>query len=189
MTIRKKTVLIIIITFIVLIGLFYLISQIVVLNSFSQLEERRVNENLNRFTNAFFEELLQLQSTALDWSAWDDTYVFIEAVNEDYISSNLVDETFSDELLRINFILYISASGELVYSKGYDLENDVEIPFPQSWLKSLLTPQLINHTGEESSMNGIIIMPEGPMMVASTPIFKQPEKGARTRHLNYGPLV
>ena len=78
MTLRKKTLAIIGITLLVLIGVLALTARFIILGSFERLEERYVFQNIHR-TQAFMtENLANLSSTARDWATWDDTYKFIK---------------------------------------------------------------------------------------------------------------
>ncbi len=79
MTLRKRTLISIGLTIIALIPVLYIASRVIVLGSFAVLDI---------FTR--------------DWAAWDNTYEFIQDVNQDYIEANLVASTFSSA--ELNFI-------------------------------------------------------------------------------------
>ena len=120
MTLRKKTLLIIGGTFYALIILLFFISRDVLLDSFIELEERNTRQNVARALNSLSSELSYLDATVADWAAWDDTYAFIEDANNEYIKSNLPDETFIG--LRLNLVMFIDSSGHTVFSKAIDLD-------------------------------------------------------------------
>jgi len=176
MSLRRKTLITIGLTIISLIAILYAASRIILLGSFAALEEQYTRHNVEQALNALFDDFSALDTIAFDWAAWDDTYVFIEDANEDYIQSNLVDETFVD--LRLNFMLFINSSGQIVFDKGFDLHNEGEIPVPQS-LQEHLTDNalLLRHPDTESSIAGIVLLPEGPILVASRPILTSVEEG------------
>src|SRR5512145_2177723 len=75
-TLRAKTLLLIIVT---LIGLLITLSipvYTVGLESFNAIEKQYVQEHLERATNAFFDELADIDRTTSDYASWDDTYIF-----------------------------------------------------------------------------------------------------------------
>jgi PAS domain S-box-containing protein len=176
MTLRKRTLLIIGLTLIGLIALLYTITSIILLDSFAQLEEQDARRNVSRVQSALSDSLETLNATAGDWAGWDDTYAFIEDGNEAFIQSNLVDSAFTN--LQLNLMLFIRSSGELVYGKAFDLEKGQEAPVPQSIQAHLAANALLLHLPDTtSSVTGIILLPEGPMLVASQPIRTSNDEG------------
>jgi len=176
MTLRKKVLIIIAATFLSLIVILYLASQIILLNSFNELEEQHTHQNVERALDALSHDFSSLEALAGDWAAWDDTYAFIEDANDEYVQSNLVYGTFTE--LRLNFMLFINSSGRTVFSKAFDLHNEEEIPIPESLQKHLSGNDfLLTHPDTESSIAGIILLPEEPMLIASQPILPSEDEG------------
>jgi len=178
MTLQKKVLLTIGVTIVCLIVILFVISQIFILSSFSELEEQNTRQNVERVMNALSDEFSAMDALAYDWAAWDDTYAFIEDRNEDYIESNLVDEKFPG--LRLDVILFINTSGQIVFGKAVNLESEEEIPVPQSLLEHLSpNAPIINHPDVESSITGIVLLPapEDPMLIASRPIVTSTDEG------------
>jgi len=109
--------------------------------------------------------------------------------NEGYVKANLVDSTFTE--LDLNLLLLINTSGRIVLSKGYDLDDKKEVTVPDSLREHLSAGGLLlRHPNPESSVTGIVLLPEGPLLVASRPIltseYKGPERGTLImgRYLN-----
>ena len=177
MTIRRKTISIICLTFIVLIGLLYTISRKVLLDSYAQLAERSVKQNIKRFQNVLSEDISSLSTNAYDWSAWDDTYAFIEDVNEEYLQSNLTNDTVDNDGLRLNLMLFTNVSREIVYIKRYNLDENHEVPIPPQMIEDLIAPEIINPVFENKFVNGIVLLPEGPLLIAITPIVNSAREG------------
>ena len=176
MTLRKKTLLIIAATFLSLIAILYFASQTLLLNSFNELEEQNTRQNVERALSALSNDLSSLDATAGDWAGWDDTYAFIEDANTDYIESNLIDGTFTE--LKLNLMLFINPSGRTVFGKAFDLHNEEEIPVPQSLLEHLSDNNfLVAHPDTESSITGIVLLPEEPMLITSQPILTSEDEG------------
>jgi sensor domain CHASE-containing protein len=169
MTLRRKTLLIIGATFYGVIVLLFFLSRNILLESYVQLEEQNTRQNVERGLGALSSELDHLGTTTSDWAAWDDTYAFIEDADAEYIASNLGDGTFVE--LGLNLMMFIDTSGQTVFGKAFDLVEEAEMPVPQS-LKGHLAPGevLITHADIDSALSGILLLVEGPMLVASRPI-------------------
>jgi PAS domain S-box-containing protein len=147
-----------------------------VLNSFARLEEQVIRRDVERALNALSDQVHTLDTMVFDWAAWDDTYAFIEDGNQDYVRSNLVDETFTSP--RLNLMLFVDTSEQIVLGKAFDLEVEKEIPVPKSLQEHLSANSLLlRHPDTESSITGIVLLPEGPMLVASRPILTSEEAG------------
>ena len=176
MKLRKKALIVIGVTLVIMIVLVCIVSRIVLLNSFAELEKRDVSQNVERALGVFSSGLTTLDAITYDWAAWDDTYVFVEDVNEEYIESNLVDDTLL--VLRLNLLLFINASGEIVFGKGFHLDDEEEVPLPLS-LQEHLSPDnlLLRHPDIESSIVGILPLSEGPMLIASRPVITSEDEG------------
>jgi sensor domain CHASE-containing protein/nitrogen-specific signal transduction histidine kinase len=176
MRLRKKTLIIIGLTLIGLISILYAASITIVMNGFVTLEEQNTQQNVERVLNALETEKTSLDSLAYDWACWDGTYEFVEDQNPEYIDWNLVDETFAGA--RFNLIMIFNSSDQLVFGKAYDLEEDREIPIPQSFYGHLTSNSLLlNHEDIESTLNGVILLPEEPMIISSRPILTSEDEG------------
>ena len=117
-----------------------------------------------------------MKTLTYDWAVWDDTYAFIENANQEYIKSNLVDGTFTT--LNLNLMLFINTSGQMVYSKAFNLNNKEEVAVPQELL-AYLTPgsYLVKRSDPQSVVSGIILLPENPMLIVSYPILTSEGEG------------
>jgi hypothetical protein len=175
MTLYRKALLIGSAVFFSLIAIQYFITQNILLDSFATLEGERTESNVQRAANALSNELSSLAITTNDWSSWDDTYNFIEDANEEYIESNLVNGTFIN--LRLNLIMYFHSSGKVVFARAFDFRQEEESPVPEKLLSLSPSDPLLAHPDEESSIRGIILLPQAPMLIASEPILTSKDEG------------
>ncbi|MFZ5645869.1 MAG: PAS domain S-box protein [Bacillota bacterium] len=177
MALRKKTLIIVIVTLAVLMLIIYLITRNTMLDSYSRLEGELVEKNVETAVNAINNDVLMLSATTADWSGWDDTYEFIQNENSNYLKDNLVDTSFT--VNRLNLMLFINSSGRFVSGKGFDLTGNKQAPVPEAILREHLSKNspLLDHENEESSVTGIILIPDGPMLISSRPITTSDHKG------------
>ena len=176
MTLRKKTFVILSVTIVTLMAGLYAVSRFIMLNSFVALEEQDMHKQVERFLATLTEDLTSLNRTVGDWAPWDDSYTFIEDVNAAYISNNLNYASLAN--LRINLLLYRHASGRLIFSTAIDLRQELERPIPPATEAFLLhEPLLTEHPATENNVTGIVLSPEGPLLLASQPIITSDHKG------------
>ena len=115
MKLRMKIVLIMTSTLVAFIIALALLSNAVLTAGFSDLEKMDLEKNVRRVVNAMGSEIESMNTTCEDWASWDDTYGFIEDGNEDYISSNLLNETFM--VIDVDAIVFADTDGEITFAK------------------------------------------------------------------------
>jgi PAS domain S-box-containing protein len=185
MSLRKKIILAIGLLLIVVMSGAYLVQQIVLTASFARLEEQELRAHLARVHNTLTVELAQLESITADWARWDDTYQFVEDANDAYVKSNLTDSAF--ENLRLNVMVFVHSSGRIVSAKGYDLHNHRAIPTPPSLTPHLTRESaLLRHPDLMSGTRGILLLPEGPLLVSALPILTSENQGPSRGTLLFG---
>jgi adenylate cyclase len=188
MNLRKKIILLVSIILSSLITVLSLSLSQILLQSFSDLEEKNTNENVKRVSKAIQEELNKLSVTASDWAGWDDTYTFVQDGNKTYIEKNLADTTF--ENIDINFLLFYNNKKEQVLGLTYDLETSQFIELPTD-LEIYINPQspLLSHNTNNSDIQGFLSLKEGLLMVVSKPILTSERTGPIMGSLIMGRLI
>lgn len=177
MTLRKKTAWILGLTMLGLLVAVQLASQHFLVGGFLELEQRESATNVARASDAVESELHYVVNKAADWAVWDDTYNFIETLNESYHASNLSDA--STKTLQMNVLIYVHGSGRTVFSKAYDLVHDRAIPVPATlldWIEK--SGNLLRHSGPQDVHSGIAILPEGVLLLVAHPILPSLGEGA-----------
>jgi len=119
-------------------------------------------------------EFFRLASSVGDWANWDDTYQFIQDNNSDYLEANLVPQALQN--LNINLILFADSDGTILVEMAYNLSDMTEIPLDISQITTKYFT-LLHPESEEDTVEGIIQLAEGPMLVASSPILTSDGQG------------
>jgi len=176
LTLRIKTLSIVGGTLIGVLIILYAAASAILLNGVVLEEERDVHRDLQRALDALTEDVTRLNMTTRDYAAWDDTYAFIQDADEAYIQSNLVAETFVNN--QLNLMLFINSSEQLVYGAAFNWQDGSAAPVPQS-LAEHLKPgaPLLQHLSTTSAITGAIMLPEGPLLIASRPILTSHYEG------------
>ncbi|MBZ0281420.1 MAG: HAMP domain-containing protein [Anaerolineae bacterium] len=175
MTLRRRTLVIIGITLLSLIGILYLFAQTILLNGFIRLETQSLQQDVNRLTSAFKEITTQLDNFNRDWAGWDDTYAFVQDRNEDYIHDNLLDQFYINQ--RLNLTLFVNTKGQIVYGKQYDLENEQTVPVAPDIQTHLSPDGLLNLPYITSKVIGLLDLEEGHLLFTSRPILTSDYQG------------
>lgn len=174
MKLRSKTLIYsgIIITLLILILL--IISQFVFLSTYSDYETRYSYHVLKDELTNLNQTIATMNETAKDWSQWDDAYSFVSGNNPTFISNDLPQNTF--QRLNLNVIIFINKNGEIVYGKAYDTQNNRYTSLPQN-LSSFKNDSPLLQSNNPQGLNGVVDLPEGPMIIVSKPILTSKDQG------------
>jgi PAS domain S-box-containing protein len=176
MSVRIKTLIIICLTFLALLVILYFTSQWFLLQNAIVAEEKSTTRDVTRLLAALDDQIAVMDATVGDWAPWDDTYEFISSGDTVYIDSNLPNVTFTN--LRVELMLFINNSGQIVFGKMVDLDSDAEIPVPEGLYSELqVGNRLLSHKDPSDKMAGILSLPEGAMIIASQPIVTSQGEG------------
>ncbi|MFC1899868.1 CHASE4 domain-containing protein [Chloroflexota bacterium] len=175
MTIRKKALIILGIALLSMIGTTYATSRYTFIRGLEEIEKQDTIEHITHTATTLSYLISNLETTTANWSARDDTYTFIKDGNEEYIQSNLTDESFVK--LGLNLILFIDSSGDIIFSKAFDLDKEEEMPVPQGMLTHVSSDSLLLNQNTGHFTSGIILLNDGPILVASQPILTSTDEG------------
>ena len=188
MTLNRKVQLLIGAVFIVEILILYLFLKNTLVKSFTGLERHYASRTVQDATAVLKNKINFLNDKSFDWASWDDAYNFIEDANPAFIKSNLPVHTFTG--MKINIMLFIHSSGRVVYAKSYDYKTGKELAIWDSLLKAL-APQspLVRHTSTDSVISGMLVLPDGVLMLSSRPILTSEKKGPIRGTLIFGTFL
>lgn len=155
---------------------FFVLSETVVLDGFSRIEDQSAHKDTNRVLVALGNDINTLDAVAYDWASRDDTRTFLLATSSPASWSRLDPDTF--ERLQFNYILLTDINGTLISGKGHDLNQQREKPVPPALSTLLSSQQQISlKIKSESGTMGLLQGPEGPLMLAIRPVFSDPDNG------------
>ncbi len=187
MLIRKKVIAAIILLVLIL-GLAILGSmQLVLIPTRDRIEAIEAEEKVSNAMHVVEYELDSLRATGLDWSAWDDTYYFIQDHSQPYIDNNLMNNTFTS--LKVDLMMYYDLNGTLFYGKGYDYIELRPFDTPESLNSAESIIGQIHDLPEDSTysdVQGILSLPEGVLLFSLNPIIKSDYTGPVAGYLLIG---
>ncbi|MHB9024754.1 MAG: EAL domain-containing protein [Armatimonadota bacterium] len=185
MKLRNPKVVTIFLAIVALLIVVSTISRTIILDGYKHLEEQHMGNNVLRARDILSTDLESLGTLVRAQSRWDNTCNYMRTGEYKYIRNNLNDSTFS--LNRLNLILYVNIAHRLAIGRAYDLEESKHTTIPKSVLKHLTkTDQLLNLPNSNSLVTGLMLLPEGPMQIASAPILSSRSRGPVLGYLVIG---
>lgn len=185
MDIRKKTVVILCVAIACLILVFLVLSETVVLDGFSRVEEQSAHKDTHRVLVALGNDINTLDAVAHDWASQDDTRNFLLSTGSLAPWSRIDPDTF--ERLQINYILLTDTNGTLISGKGYDLSQHREKPVPPALIALLSSHQPVSESIQsEFGAMGFLQGGKSPVMIAARPVFSDPDNRNKTGYILMG---
>jgi diguanylate cyclase (GGDEF)-like protein len=166
---RKKTFFIIGATLIALLGFLYFFSRTVILRSFKQLEEHDARRNFDRGMSALLDDVSNLDGTTKDYSSWDNTYAFVQGNRPDYVKTEFTDTALLN--LRVNIVAVLDNANRLVFSRALDLNGGKALSLPRS------LDSMVERLPRGAGAKGVVVLPEGPLLLAVRPILTSQNRG------------
>jgi PAS domain S-box-containing protein len=179
MTVRRKTLLIIALTCVGLVLVLYAVSRTFLLGSFLRLEQTDAHENVQRVSNALDQDLLALDRFTYDRAASNVRYYVMPHPTPDSLRSVFgEDATGTHATRRVNFFVLLDISGRIIRFTGNDVGTNRPIPIPQSLIDHLIPADpLLQNPASMGNVTGVLMLPEGPLLVSSRPIVKTDTQG------------
>ena len=154
MSLKSKILLILLVVVALYAALDYGIQRLVVFPSFIALEQHEAKKDLERAFEALRREFYHLDTFNHDWAAWDDTYQFVRDRNTDYISSNLVAQTFIDN--KLNLIYVCNEVGKVIWGEIRSVDTWQRMHLKKFPAESLPpTHPLLSHDNVDSAIAGV----------------------------------
>ncbi|MHC4871982.1 MAG: CHASE4 domain-containing protein [Planctomycetota bacterium] len=177
MKLINKTVLIISLTTLVLIAGLYFSANYIVVSSFRKIEKNEAEKALTRVEKSLSLILDEVDTLLKDWSNWDDTYYFAKNQNQQYIKSNLKDNsTFYNANLCL--VAITDADNKVIYKKYYSSESEKEEDLPER-LEEILAEKfsLLSEAYSKGVKKGILCLKDKIVFVTARPILKSTGEG------------
>lgn len=160
---RNKTLITIGVTLLVLVLAMYLISQVLLINSFNDIEEQNTRQDVAMSSNLLFKDLSDLSNTTKKWTLLE--YFSPKNLN------NYSNEAYLDNLVsnsRINFLIILDKSGNVVYSKYYNSTSKSENDFNS--ILNYISQNKQSMGIQNSNINGIFLLQNDSIFISSQSI-------------------
>ena len=187
-SLRGKTLAIIFITVICLVGGLYSLAREVLLRGYAHIEENFARENIARAESALSNELATLDRGTYEYSSWDQTCAYMKGKDPGYTRSEFPLSTFKQ--LNLSFVAIFDNAGKPVFERAVDPSFTSVIPMPEGLEPHLLPGSPLLSPGISSGrVSGILILPSGPALINSRPILTSDDQGPVLGTLIFGRLL
>jgi PAS domain S-box-containing protein len=191
-TLRAKTLAIVGLTLAAFNATLYALVSRRVERSFEELEQSETGEDVSRVMAALGDAQWRLREGARDYATWSETHRYVQDRNRAYADSNLTDFAFSRQSLSL--IVLLNRKSEVVFGTGFDPQRSRRTAVPAEVLGRLRpSDPLIRHDppaaagpGHRGSVTGVMLLPDGPMMVAAVPVLNDFGQGPAAGTLIWG---
>lgn len=175
MSIRSKISIAIIVVFVLFVIFAAFIEWAILYPRFLEQEREAVLRDLRRTHESLVHELQHLGIIAGDWAEWDDTYRFAVDGNNQYILSNLVNDTFIDN--KLNIIAFYDESGRSIWAQAFDYASRTALDIGAILPAQLDPGSALFGLRDHPERVGIHFVRQGPMFVAVRRILKSDNAG------------
>ncbi|MFZ1626302.1 MAG: CHASE4 domain-containing protein [Candidatus Moraniibacteriota bacterium] len=152
------------------------------------LQRDQAESQLSLVERILNREMVAMSTRQADWARWDDTYTFITDRNEQYIASNLNDESL--EVIDVDIMAFVDNSGQLVYGKQVYDGASGKSTIPEKLLNNFLRESdLLDFNGLVSVKQGILTFPDVTILVSAQPITTSDGKGVRRGTLIFASYI
>ncbi len=164
MNVRNQIIVIIVLVIAALVLGLGFATHTLILNDFADLEDDYLKSTMERTIRSIEREQQFLSTSVMDWSDWDDTYLFVQGMDPEYEQKNLDESVF--QYFNLNAMIFTGPDGDVVFARGFDPDvgEETEVP-PQ--LYTLHDSFLLSGAEE---LSGIFGTEDGLMLVAVRPI-------------------
>src|SRR5262245_2378397 len=134
----------------------------------------------------------RLREGARDYATWSETHRYVQDQNAGYAASNLTDFAFSRQALSL--VVLLNRRSEVVFGTGFDPQRSRRRAAPAEVLGRLRpNDPLVRHDppdapgpGHRGSVSGVMLLPDGPMLVAAVPVLNDFGQGPAAGTLIWG---
>lgn len=185
--ITRKTQLVIGAALFTLLAVLFLPLQMIVFDSFLQLEQRNSERNIDRALNALADDLTNLANTTRDYASWDEAYAYVRGEMPEFTADNFNQETF--ETNRLNLVLITDLEGRVRYSRLYNGGSWRPQAEADTFVGYVLGSTLLDKVNDIDGNHGLLLLPDGPLLLAARSILTSEYTGPRAGTMIMGRLL
>lgn len=187
---RRKTLVILAVTISAFVGILYIASRTLLLSRFAEIERDAVHQDVDRSTAALTGDLEAIDALNLDNSAWDAAYAYMAHPSRTFIKSSF-GQTPAGAFINQHddFLLFINRSGAIVGDKNFDMApGDYAALMQEMRARLTLDSPLVRNPLSSRPLDGILMLPEGPLLIAVRPVLPSTGQGTPRGALLIGRL-
>ncbi len=180
---------------VILLVAFLLIQKLIIFPTFQSLEHQFAKGDIDRVEEVIFKTINLVDRQLYDWSSWDDTYNFIDNVNNKYIEANLNAMTFSN--LQINVVYFLDIEFKPIWTRTFkfDLEDIKQVENTTNEENTVQSISLLQNeleklksfsSDEPQVIKGMFFQHGMPVAFSIRPVFDSEELGTKKGYMIFG---
>ncbi len=164
----------------------HLMQHLLILPSFVRMERQAAERDLARCLEAIDREVYHLDKLCGDWSAWDDTYQFVQNKNPAFLAAN-IDWPTLESMSGLNMIMLFTLAGERIWGESFDSDAGGKVELAE-FISPLPEPQrlLLDFSDDRENRGGLLLTSRGPMLVSARPVLRTDGSGPASAILIMG---
>jgi diguanylate cyclase (GGDEF)-like protein/putative nucleotidyltransferase with HDIG domain len=176
MTLRVKVIIAVLVALVVSGALVYGLSQVILMREIKTIEASQMDRDMSVARRALDHELGELDTRVFDYSAWDDSYQFMQDPMQSFIDTNLPDNLYQS--FAINLLAYVRTDGTVLHGRLFDLESGTgtTLPADLQYLWNTDGP-LLSSAALGTKISGLVNTPEGTFLLSCRPVLTTTETG------------
>ena len=164
------------------------VNRLLIIPSFLELERQQANRNVERTLEALQRDLDVLSTNVTAWSWWDDSKLYMEGGNDEFVEAELSAEPVASA--EVSYMGFYRNDGRQVIYRAPAVEGTGGAGFGELEQASLpANHPLLKHRNIKGDSKGLVNTPRGPMLVASRPILTSSGEGPAAGVLIFGRLI
>ena len=170
MKIRTRSRLILVATLVIFLIFLSFITQSLILQSFTVLEEKDTTANVQKFISQINSQVENVAATCRDWSGRDETVAFLSDTQGVNTTSALF-QPITMKNLGIDYIMIYNSTGNLVFSEAIAPDGSVKTSVPAE-LEGIIHNSIISEGSTEgvAGRRGISYINNDPIILAGYPV-------------------
>ncbi|MGA9897710.1 MAG: CHASE4 domain-containing protein [Terriglobales bacterium] len=176
MNLGQKTLLVVSLTVAGVMTVLYAVGRDVLMRSYLELEREQTRSAVARTEAALDDQINNLTRSTNDYGEWDRTYAFMQHPSQGYIKQEFENDTLQG--LQINSVLLAEVSRRVVFFKAYDSVANLEVQVPSELQSAIAADPWVQQAMATSTpAHGILLLPQGPVLIAACPILTTARRG------------
>jgi sensor domain CHASE-containing protein/putative methionine-R-sulfoxide reductase with GAF domain len=191
MNLRIRTILAVAALMVGVVMAFYWLTRTVMLNRFIELEEQSAKVAAQQAALSIQRDVSDLGRLTLNYAQWDETYRYVIERDPEYLVSSLNAATFSN--YSLDNVIIFDRLGRVVYEATYNPQTNNMVEGARSlvnYIRNIEAAEvrffLTRPADAGSGVSGLILLPEGPMLISAQPILPTGGTGVITGSLVLG---
>jgi sensor domain CHASE-containing protein/GAF domain-containing protein len=194
MNLRIRTILAVAALILGVVAVFYVVTRMVVLNSFVTLEKRSAEISAQQLQIYMQKETNSLSRLTLNYAQENETYRYLAERHSEYLANTLNAAAFAN--YGIDNVAIYDFQGRIYYEATYNAQTNSVVSGAQSLVTYVRNTEanevrnfITRPANANSSVSGLILLPEGPMLISAQPILSAGGTGVVTGTLVLGRYV